>query len=222
MLQTIISRIINAFYPSRCPYCNDFITADNEACEDCFNKLEYEYIIMPLYQSKNISPFKYDGFYKNAVLSLKYANSPQSAQQLAISVEKAIHKEYSDFLTEENSFDVITYVPCTKSDFKKRGYNQAQLIAKGLSKKLNIPLVPVLQKIIQTKPQHTLQKDKRKANVVGAFAVNPKFDVTDKHILLIDDIVTTGSTLSECAQALYNSGAKVVLCATYATTPVKR
>ncbi len=223
MLQVIVSRIINTLYPSRCPYCNEFIFKDDEACESCINKLEYEYIITPLYsKSKNVSPFKYNGIYKDVILSLKYADNPQFAQQLAISMKKAICKEYSDFFTDENKFDIITCIPSTKSDYKKRGYNQAQLIAKGLSKLLNIPFVPALQKVIKTKPQHTLQRDKRKANVLGAFAVNPKFVVKDKQILLIDDIVTTGSTLSECAKTLYDAGAKTVLCATYATTPPKR
>ncbi len=223
MLQDILNRIIKSIYPSRCPYCNEFIFNDDEACESCASKLEYEYIVTPLYgKSKNVSPFKYDGIYKDVILGLKYANNPQFAKQLAISIEKAIKKEYSAFLTNENSFDIITCVPNTKRVYAQRGYNQAQLIAKNISKALDIPFSPVLQKLVETKPQHTLQRNNRKTNVVGAFSVNSKFDVKDKQILLIDDIVTTGSTLSECAKTLYDAGAKKVLCTTYATTPMRR
>lgn len=222
MLRAIFGRIIKTLYPSRCPYCNEFILYDDEACEACIDKLEYEYIITPLNcESRNVSPFKYDGLYRDAILSLKYADNPQFAQQLAISVKKAVCKEYSDFLADENNFDIIACVPCTKSDYKKRGYNQAQLIAEALSKELSIPFEQALQKAVKTKPQHTMQRSKRQANVIGAFAVNQKSDVTGKRILLIDDIVTTGSTLSECAKTLYKAGAETVLCATYATTPPK-
>ena len=80
---------------------------------------------------------------------------------------------------------------------------------------------PVLIKIKDTEAQHTLPRDKRKTNVAGVFGVNSEYSIKGKNILLIDDILTTGSTLNECIDVLYKNGAERVLCATYATAIAK-
>lgn len=215
--------LINAFFPARCPYCNETIFRNTEACDDCKSKLEYENIITLLYKSKNISPFKYSGINKKAVLNFKFSNNPNYSEQMAISMQKSIINEYSDYLDNRSpkNFDIITCVPFTKRRYQKRGYNQSQLLAKNLSDYLNIDFQPVLLKTKDNQAQHTLPKAERKKNVEGVFEINSEYKVSGKTILLIDDILTTGSTLNECVNILYTNGAENVLCATYATAMAK-
>ncbi|MEE1076918.1 MAG: ComF family protein [Acutalibacteraceae bacterium] len=221
--KNLYSLLINAFFPARCPYCNEVIFKNNEACDNCKSELEYENIITVLYKSRNISPFKYSGINKKAVLNFKFNNNPNYSEQLAISMQKAIANEYSIYLGSENQkyFDIITYVPFTKKRYRKRGYNQSQLLAKNLSDNLNIDFQPILLKTKDNQAQHTLPKAERKRNVEGVFEINPQYKVFGKTILLIDDILTTGSTLNECINVLYANGAEAVLCATYATAIAK-
>lgn len=223
IFKKLYNLLINAFFPTRCPYCNEAIFRNTEACDDCKSKLEYENITTVLYKSKNISPFKYSGINKKAVLNFKFNNNPNYSEQMAISMQKSIIKEYSNYLSSENQkcFDIITCVPFTKNRYQKRGYNQSQLLAKSLSEHFNIEFQPILLKTKDNKAQHTLSKSERKKNVEGVFEANPEYKVSDKTILLIDDILTTGSTLNECVNVLYANGAKTVLCATYATAIVK-
>lgn len=217
IFKKLYKTLVNTFFPARCPYCDEVIFRNEDACDDCKSKLEYENFVTALYKSRNISPFKYSGINKEAVLSFKFYNNPNYSEQFAISMSKAIYKEYSDYLSTENQFDIITCVPCTKKRYYERGYNQSQLLAKELSDYFNIEFQPVLLKTKDTEAQHTLPKDKRKSNVQGVFSLDKNYKITDKNILLIDDILTTGSTMSECVNTLYKNGAKIVLCATYAT-----
>lgn len=98
-----------------------------------------------------------------------------------------------------------------------RGYNQTELIAKGLSKKLNIKLKSnVLKKIRNTKKQSSLTKTERKQNIKDAFIVINENDIADKKIILFDDIITTGSTLNECSKILRKANVKEVAILTIA------
>lgn len=113
----------------------------------------------------------------------------------------------------------ITAVPLYKSRECKRGYNQAELLAKELSKKLNIQFVAnVLMREKQTKLQFELKKEERKKNVLDAFCLNSKFNnkLSGVKIILVDDITTTGSTLQECEKILKKSGVEKVLGVTLA------
>lgn len=217
VFKMISNFIIHAFYPSRCPYCNNVIFKNTESCGECAKIIEINKVVTPLYQSRSVSPFKYDGINKKAVLGFKFYNNPDYSESFAVSIQKVIADEYSQCFSDEKRFDIITSVPITKKRYYERGYNQSSLLAKQLGELLDIKFIPLLQKIKDTEPQHTLPKNKRRKNVEGVFRLNPKYTVKDKNILLIDDILTTGSTLNECIATLYQNGAKQVLCSTYAT-----
>ena len=92
-LKAIYNSILHAFFPSRCPYCNDVTFRNTEACDECSKNLEYDNVITPLYKSRSISPFKYDGIYKKAVLNFKFNNNPNLAEQFAVSMQQAVIKE---------------------------------------------------------------------------------------------------------------------------------
>ena len=114
-------------------------------------------------------------------------------------------------------FDYITWVPLSRKRYRERGYDQAQCLAEALARSLKIPIWGMLKKTRNTKAQSTLQdKSQRRANIAGAYTLAGGIDVKGLSILLIDDVVTTGSTLSECAKVLLINGAERVYCATVA------
>ena len=98
-----------------------------------------------------------------------------------------------------------------------------ELIAESYGRESGTPAIPVLKKIRNTKPQSRLPDvSHRKANVLGAFTVPDPAKIQGKRILLIDDIITTGATVSECARTLLTAGAKEVYCAAVAANKEKR
>ena len=116
-------------------------------------------------------------------------------------------------------FDGIAYVPLSGKSRRARGYDQSRLLARRLGKALGIPVVKALRKCRDTQTQHQLSREERAENVRGAYSCG--MDLSGRSLLLVDDIVTTGSTLRECAAALYDSGAQSVcgICAAEAQRP---
>ena len=115
----------------------------------------------------------------------------------------------SGVLTQD--IDMLSWVPISSARKLKRGYDQSELICRTVGKELGIPVTQVLKKIRHTKPQSGLQGAAlRRANIVGAYKVLQPQELVGKRILLIDDVVTTGSTISECAKVLLIAGAKEI------------
>ena len=116
-----------------------------------------------------------------------------------------------------DEFDILTWIPISSARKFRRGYDQTQVFAQVAAKELGRELTPTLKKIRNTKPQSTAgSADKRRANILGAYRVIDPSLVKDKRILLMDDILTTGVTASECAKMLLIAGAKEVNLATLA------
>jgi ComF family protein len=113
--------------------------------------------------------------------------------------------------------DVVVPVPLHRQREKERGYNQADLIARPLARKLGLPYRAVL--LMRTKPRpdkHILSLEERWDSVRGAFATRPGAQVDNLRVLLVDDVMTTGATLDACAKALRGAGAKSVIGLTVA------
>ena len=106
-------------------------------------------------------------------------------------------------MTSIKQYDIIIPVPLHKKRRKKRGYNQSELIAKELSKKLNIQLHRnILYKCINNPPQSSLNQEERKHNIKNAYILKNKKLINNKNILVFDDIYTTGNTVNECSKLL--------------------
>lgn len=116
-------------------------------------------------------------------------------------------------------WDAVIPVPLSEKRREERGFNQAEVLAKGLSEHLDVPLCNnVIRKIRHTKQQSRFTEPaQRTGNVKGAFAVDEKWDITGWNILLVDDILTTGATMHEAAKILYENGACRVFGAVAAT-----
>jgi competence protein ComFC len=115
-----------------------------------------------------------------------------------------------------SGIDVITFVPLDKRSLHQRGFNQSKVLASTISKEFGLMLTDTLDKIRLTKHQNTLTRSQRLVNLKDAFRVRDKIAVKGLNILLIDDVLTTGSTLKECSRALLGGGAKSVRCLTLA------
>ena len=125
-------------------------------------------------------------------------------------------------IIEENNIkaDVICYVPMTKKAEKKRGFNQCKVIAKNISNATGIPVRKCIKKIRNTKEQKTLNKEERIENLSGAFKVNNVDNIKNRNVILIDDVITTGATISECQNILKKSGAKKIIVLTIAKSNI--
>ena len=106
----------------------------------------------------------------------------------------------------------------TRDDLEDRGYNQVELMANEIHFLLDIPVIDALEKLKATKSQKTLNAEERKTNISGAFRTKTGIDLKGKKLLLIDDLCTTGNTLSEAARALKEVGASEVITAAFAKT----
>lgn len=129
---------------------------------------------------------------------MKYAEQPSIAYHLAL--EAAREFMHSDFF---DGIDVIIPIPLHKSRIRSRGYNQSEYIANGISKITGIPVDTTHVERVKNTPQQALQnKEGRKTNVSNAFVVNHPEQMYHKHILVVDDLITTGETIKACLQSM--------------------
>lgn len=231
--------ISNIFCPPKCIFCGKLVGVDSyyNHCDKCMSELKIKSericevcgrpIDVPRGDlicftclnerygfCRNIAPFLYKGAVKEAILTMKFsANQQWIAYSFGEILAQHIKELYGDI-----EFDGIVYVPISKKRYEKRGYNQAEIIAISVGKVLGIPVLKdALIKFKDTPKQSTLSATKRRENVRGSYKTG-KTDVTDKVLLLIDDVLTTGSTMSECAKMLTKAGALLVYGATVAVT----
>lgn len=114
--------------------------------------------------------------------------------------------------------DLLTWVPVHRQRRRERGYDQAEDLARGASLLLGLPVVGCLERLRQTTAQHELGQQARLGNIRGAFEVTAagRVAVGGRWVILVDDVVTTGATLAQCAEALYGAGAMAVSAITVA------
>ncbi len=114
--------------------------------------------------------------------------------------------------------DIVAPVPLFWWKRLRRGYDQAALLSATVSQELGIPIANSIRRIKNTKTQTRLDEQRRRANVTNAFAAEAD-KIKDKSVLLIDDVLTTGATMNECARVLKDAGAKAVYSCVAAITP---
>ena len=113
--------------------------------------------------------------------------------------------------------DVVTWTPLSRRRKRKRGFDQAELLARTAGRALDLPAAALLQKRRHTQPQSGLEEESaRRANALGAYELLPGGKLEGKRVLLVDDVVTSGATLSECGRVLLQGGAAAVYCLTLA------
>lgn len=177
-------------------------------CPDCREEKTHLEKIRSLYA--------FGGILQQAVLRLKLSKKTRLASFFAQKIAKADLPDL-DLLAQ----DLIVPVPLHRSRQASRGFNQSLLIARHLSRLLGVPLAPFhLERTRPTPSQFQMKTRKeRKENVKGAFRVTRRHPFSGKKLCLVDDVVTTGSTLKACALTLLEAGAKQVSAVTVARTP---
>jgi len=231
--RTKLQRVIAAIYPERCCSCGVVIICGTLICETCSRELtapcepicrlcgrgKAECVCRKhkRYTERIIAPYYYTGATRKSIMRLKLGKQKASAELLYMAMAETVRTEYDDI-----HFDMIIPVPLSKKTHTDRGFNQSMVIAQGLSEELSIPVYDLLEKIYYTVPQRTLPAHMRNGNVLGVFEVTGPPKISEKTILLVDDIVTTGATTNECAKMLLLHGAHEIYVAAGAVTVVDK
>lgn len=156
------------------------------------------------------SAIAYKGIVKKLIYNFKYKPFLSDLNKILTELfyESIIQQEI--FKKAYDSKPTLVPIPLHKKRLRRRGYNHSQILADGLSKKLDLKLVENLERIKDTKSQFGLKLKDRKENLKGAFTLNTKYKIYDTNVFLVDDILTTGSTLLEAAKILKKNGVKKV------------
>lgn len=206
-------------WSNRCRLCARLIPVNRTLCEDCSPdkiRIPESFFATKVYSAKafdrSTSPFFYKTPVREGIHNLKYREFKRSAEYLAKEMIDVIERDFSD---EEPDF--ITCVPMSKKRRKQKSYNQCDYLIRHIGKAFGMkPAFDLIIKTKDTPTQVNLKHNERLINLKGAFTANKKYDIKGKTVLLCDDIITTGSTLSECSKALKKAGAARVICATVA------
>ena len=187
-----------------CVRCGESVVAGNKYCDGCKN-MDYKF-------DENHSYAVYDEVSGKIVKSLKYNGNKYIAKNIAVMLFE--DRKYFE------GVDYIIFVPISKERLKEREFNQAEEIANHVSKLVGVPVISALEKIKENTHQAGLTRKERIKNIVNTIAVSEKEKETikGKTILVIDDVFTTGSTLSECARVLKRAGADKIKTLTFAKT----
>lgn len=207
-------RILDIFFPAKCLLCQRVLSRDEtDLCHNC--RKDTEEYPKPKHKISFVAGWTamwyYNGNVRHSLLLYKFYNRRSYG---------AVYGRLLAMMLSSKrlcNYDILTWVPVSRRRRWLRGYDQVELIARSAGQELNTPAIAVLKKIKHTKPQSRLPDyAQRKANVMGVFSVPDPALIAGKRILLLDDIITTGATVSECARVLLTAGAKEVSCAAVA------
>ncbi len=207
-VKRFLLELTDLFVETRCLICNEK-SGGLKVCSKCQNELSK--IVLPPVPRKigNLEVFyfgPYEDILRNMVLSFKFAYHDSLSKTIAELLRKVIDKNELDF-------DVITYVPATKSAKFKRGFDHIELVSKELSKLTGVRSIKLLETVreteqIKAKDRTSAAKDKYKILLRNANNIDK-----NSKILLLDDVVTTGSTMLECVKELKSHGFSNISCA---------
>lgn len=204
--------MLGLVFPPKCTLCRKLLTKEEtDLCHHCREHTEV------LKRTKRNIPFVAHWtalwYYKEDVRN--------SVHRFKFGYQRRYAAVYGRLLAvkigELPQTDVLSWIPVSRLRRLKRGYDQSQLLAAAVAQQLNVAAIPVLKKIRHTPPQSSIwDPARRRANVLGAYRVKDPAAIAGKRILLLDDVVTTGATASECARVLLIAGAKEVYIAAVA------
>ena len=209
------SGILDIIFPPRCAFCRGLLKrGESGMCAECAKSLPYT---SPSERAGTdfvaacVSPLRYEGAVREALHRYKFQGVTADAGVFGRLVADCIRERLA------GEYELISWVPLSSQRLKERGYDQAMLIAMAAALELGDVAVETLRKRKDVAPQSaTGSLEKRRANISGAYEVIDPELVEGRRILLIDDIITTGATVSECARTLGMAGAESVVCAALA------
>lgn len=209
-LQDAGNAVLDLLFPRRCPWC-DKVTGFAEH-DDCAGRLELRRLPPgPVavavetsgYLEAAWACYRYKSPVSDAILRLKLKDQPEHAEELG----RHLIARYQDEGLA-GCFDLIIPVPVSAKTRRRRGYNQSELLAAALAAGTEMSCAPdLLRKVKETRRQMNLTREERRTNILGAYAARSRRYLDGRRILLVDDVLTTGATLNECARTLREAGA---------------
>ena len=207
--------ILQLLFPSKCVFCRKLLRNDEQdLCFECRNTLwkeigGYEFQ-KGSYFEKCVYALHYKGTVRSSILRYKFHGKFYYADSYGRILAECVNHHFA------GRYDLITWVPISKMRYLRRGYDQAKLLAEKTAIVLDVPAERLLYKTRNNLIQSRIKDaGARRVNVLNVFRTE-RDKVQGKRILLIDDIVTTGATFSECARTLLMAGAEEVICAALA------
>lgn len=222
--------ILEFFFPPRCAICGSLLPLEKEErllCPDCLAQPPFltgekcQICGRPtdndvlchrcrhtdfLFQA-GTAAFSYETM-QSEIAAFKFQGYRREGERLSHLMAEYLLQEHPDWITWA---DVLTEVPLHPNKLRFRGFNQAEILCEGLAKETGMVHVPcVLRRHVDTLPQSSLKAAQRRENLKNVFDVAKKEAISGKHVLLLDDIFTTGTTLQECTRALLRAGAAEV------------
>ncbi len=228
--------LVSLFYPSFCAVCSETVGAGEQLCPACAEEAPrlrapfcakcsqpFDGAITGAFTCANcadrvlhfeaaVSAYRSRGVVRKVMHDFKYGGQLHLRHQLGRWLCEAL----ADPRLAGRRFNSIVPVPLHPARERERGFNQAELLAAKLQRHCHLPVRPLLQRIRYTTTQTQYDRRERMENLAGAFRLRRGATVQDLRVLLVDDVLTTGSTLSECAAVLKKSGALSVHAATAA------
>ena len=231
--------ILDFIYPQTCPICrNPLKREEKDVCEECWKALarlpspycpyckfffenedeiaDHQCASLGTAKDRRILAVRslstFDDHYQKLVHRLKYDKKIQLGRRLA--------QELGESMLEDKEFagcDMVIPVPLHRARERERGFNQSEVLAEGISRAIGISLTKgIMKRKRNTKDQTYLNAQQRAENVREAFVVTQPENIDGKRVILVDDVMTTGATLNECARMLLEVGATRVFAATLA------
>jgi ComF family protein len=240
MFRRLFTGLLNLIFPATCTSCRSPLDAsDNKTviCAGCLEKIKKNTppfclscgrqleksslaktvcrscIKKTLHFDRAFSPCVYEGVTKDLIHKFKYRNKEYLGEPLSKIMIEFIHH----YRLPLEFVDCIIPVPLSSARLREREFNQSEILASHIAGAFNKPLITnCLRRHRHTKRQTEIKTENRAANVTGSFSVTEAPAITNKTILLIDDVLTTGATSSEAAHALKEAGARIVFVLTVA------
>lgn len=217
-LNKLSRNILDFFFPRRCPFCGA-VAGKELLCKKCLRSLPFtgEHAVREGTFGRCAAPLYYEDRVREAILQFKFKAKLGGLSCFGMLMAECAAEHYS------GEFDAITWVPVSKKRLKKRGFDQTRYLTGSMCVDWHVAPIETLRKVTDNPPQSTLEtEEQRRANVLGVYeAVNAE-QFRGKRLLLVDDILTTGATLSECVRVLKEAGAGEVMCLTLAMSREKK
>jgi competence protein ComFC len=236
LLRTLAGTVVELFYPTNCVVCGVPQEPGKQLCDRC--KADLRPILAPFcrtcsrpFEGKIRSPFQcvscedrdmgFDlavsayratGLLRDLIHRFKYSGHYYLRHALA----EFLLEAFKDERLQKPVVEAIVPVPLHSTRHRDRGYNQSEALAEIVSRRLQIPVLNCLRRRVPTRTQTQFDREERMQNLRKAFVLRESNRVHGKNLLLLDDILTTGSTLAECAKVLRAAGAQSVRAITVA------
>ena len=207
--------LLDLLFPPKCPFCQRLLHDPRAPlCPNCQASLPW---LTGRAGERRVdftqgcwSPLAYQAQVREAVQRYKFAPAPAYGRPFGLLMAQCARDQGVEA-------ELVTWAPLSKKRRRKRGFDQGELLARTVGECLALPVLPLLEKSRHTVPQSSLPDGAAsRANALGAYSLLPGGRIEGGRVLLVDDVVTSGATLSECARLLCQGGAKQVLCLTLA------